>query len=289
MTTIQSIQSISAPWLDTLATAVSMLGTEEFFMLAIPFIYLCVDKRLGMALGTIFLCSSFMNAWTKNVFALPRPFAMAAPGEIRVLAQESATGYSFPSGNVQGATVFWGYWATRCRKAWFVLLAAIIVLLVAFSRIYMGLHFFIDLLGGLTFGLAVLIVFRWLEGKAAGARLGLGMRLAAAALPLLALALYAGQDAIKVIGFLSGLLFGFNLESHLFGFNAKAPLGKQIVKAVLGIGGLFALQLLTRALFPDGFWQLLRYGLLALWVTVAAPYLFVSLRLATRDNARILL
>lgn len=75
-----------------------------------------------------------------------------------------ATGYSFPSGHVFGATVGWGLVPAAVRAVtdqsapWRAAVGtwAVIVALVATSRVYLGVHWFTDTLGSVLFGLLVL-------------------------------------------------------------------------------------------------------------------------------------
>jgi undecaprenyl-diphosphatase len=71
-------------------------------------------------------------------------------------------GYSFPSGHVMAATLLYGLLAvlaglafpTWRRRMWAVLGAALMVLLVGFSRVYLGAHYLSDVLGAVAAGLA---------------------------------------------------------------------------------------------------------------------------------------
>lgn len=75
-----------------------------------------------------------------------------------------ATGFSFPSGHVLGATVGWGTVPAAVRAAtdrvaaWRAAIAlwALVVVLVAASRIYLGVHWFTDTMGSVLVGLLVL-------------------------------------------------------------------------------------------------------------------------------------
>ena len=69
--------------------------------------------------------------------------------------------YSFPSGHTAGATVFYGFLAVlllahvgdRIRRVWIVAGAAVMVLLVGLSRIYLGVHYLTDVLGAVVEGI----------------------------------------------------------------------------------------------------------------------------------------
>ncbi len=95
-----------------------------------------------------------LNRLLKYTFHRPRPHF-----DDPILA---LTGYSFPSGHTMAATVLFGvlaaYLISRTRDwrpgALIILSASILILLVAFSRIYLGAHYLSDVLGAIAEGLA---------------------------------------------------------------------------------------------------------------------------------------
>ena len=95
-----------------------------------------------------------LNAALKQVFQRVRP-----SGDSSVLA---LTTYSFPSGHTAGATVWWGFVAILCfawqpgpwRQAGALALAAAMICLTAFSRVYLGVHYPSDVLAAIAEGVA---------------------------------------------------------------------------------------------------------------------------------------
>jgi membrane-associated phospholipid phosphatase len=74
----------------------------------------------------------------------------------------SLTSYSFPSGHTMTATVLYGVLAAYCftntqdwrRRVTIILAAGFLILLVAFSRVYLGAHYLSDVLGAMAEGMA---------------------------------------------------------------------------------------------------------------------------------------
>jgi hypothetical protein len=129
-----------------------MLGNEIFYLILIPIIYLCLDKITGLNLITFYLISSISNTYLKEIFHTPRP----SSEKVRVLIEESS--YAFPSNHAQGAVVFWGYLFSKAKKIWIKILLIITIFLISLSRIYLGVHFPIDILGGCLIGFLILII-----------------------------------------------------------------------------------------------------------------------------------
>lgn len=104
----------------------------------------------------------------KHIVERPRPEGVALIVE---------TGFSFPSAHTMGSVVFYGFlifliWKYLKNKPLNITLSVIIpvlVLIIGYSRIYLGVHYFTDVLVGLVCGIAYLtvaiFVFELLENK----------------------------------------------------------------------------------------------------------------------------
>ncbi|MEW9670637.1 phosphatase PAP2 family protein [Ammoniphilus sp. 3BR4] len=95
----------------------------------------------------------------KNLFQVPRP-VYADPS---VLLVEMPTSYSFPSGHTLVAFSSAGIlYALMPRVGIFALLLAC---LIAISRVYLGVHFVSDVLGGIVFGLGITGLVLWFQRR----------------------------------------------------------------------------------------------------------------------------
>jgi glycerophosphoryl diester phosphodiesterase len=184
------------------------------------------------------------------------------------------------------------------KKRWVWLIAGAVTLVMAFTRRYLGLHFPTDLLGGWVLALGILggYYFLWpfVEGRLAAG--GMRLELIAAALVTFGMnALYPGDRRFGAL-FL-GFCVGYNLMSRYFPFSAAAAVsGKgsgffiyRGARFFLGAAGGVLIYLGCNALLGrlpflgTGYYELsrfLRYGLLGLWASAGAPWLFLRLRLA---------
>lgn len=105
----------------------------------------------------LFILWGLLAGVTVLVQLAKRGFVRARPLEV---AYYHETGFSFPSGHSATAMTLYGllaYWwirrLTRPRDRWLVGTgAAILIGLVGFSRIYLGVHFLSDVLGGFLLG-----------------------------------------------------------------------------------------------------------------------------------------
>jgi membrane-associated phospholipid phosphatase len=154
---IQALQTLS-PALDGVMHLFSFLGSPDFYLLALSFVYWCVSPSLGIRLFLIVFSTDYFSSVSKHLFHLPRPYWI---GGVQGLAAEAS--YGIPSSHASVSTAFWGYVAARQRKAWLWVLAIALILLISFSRLYLGVHFPHDVVFGWLIGLAILYLFNGLE------------------------------------------------------------------------------------------------------------------------------
>ena len=101
-----------SPALDLPFKSLTFLGNLEFFLILLPVIYWCLDRRLGVRLLILFLISAYINSAAKVIADQPRPFEY----DSRVKALVPAGGGGLPSGHTQRAVVVWGYLASQVRR-----------------------------------------------------------------------------------------------------------------------------------------------------------------------------
>jgi membrane-associated phospholipid phosphatase len=300
------------PQLVGLMAAITALGEELFYLATLPAVYWSIDKRLGRQLGYIFLLSAATNNIAKNLFRQPRPFWLDPSVRLR-----EAESYGLPSGHAQHATAVYLLLAAWVRRSWVWLPAFVFILLMALSRVYLGVHFIQDVVVGFMLGLLVLGVFLFWQRAFAErfSRRILGRRLlimitipAALAVAYVgglfllgapdldvpwaefvpAAELTAHEDVVATVAGLLGFGVGMILESSRIRFRSDGPVWKRVVRYALGIAVALGIWSLRAVLPTEPEWaalplRFLRYLLLLLWVTYFGPWVFVKLRLAEAD------
>lgn len=280
----------------------SALGSEPFFLLLLPLVYWNIDRRIGARLGILLISSVLLNDLIKVAFALPRPFWTAGIGQ---LAPTPEVSFGFPSGHAQSTAALWTFVALQTKRPllW-VPLAFVLLVLVALSRLYLGAHYPLDVVGGALIGYALLAVFLRAEkplarqlGHSLPLQIGaiIGACVVVAALYWLAsrrlilpdqtsagFATYAravaGWSFAARIGALLGLCGGLALAWHLVPFEVAATRAQKIIRFVLGIVVTGVLYLATKILPLNLPLSFAGYFVLTLWVTLVAPALFVRLK-----------
>ena len=132
----------------------SYVDTLYFYLSLIVCIWYLWKRSLGISLFYLFVLSSIFNQGLKWFFDLPRPCQIDPT--IGLLCDSSP---GFPSGGAQSAILIAGVICLESSSRFFKFLAIIFALLLCFSRVYLGVHYPTDILGGLVSGGILLFVY----------------------------------------------------------------------------------------------------------------------------------
>ena len=261
----------------------TFLGFEQFYLFIAPVLYWCVNAGLGLRVGLLLSFSSGINEAFKILFHSPRPFWVNE----RVTAYDYEWTFGAPSGHAQNSIVFWGTIALWVKKTWFWIIAVVVIFLIGFSRIYLGVHFFYDILLGWIIGITILIVFLLLEERITKwlKRITPGQQILAAFLGSLLIILCtvlasaalgdweipgewrnianAQPDATPIASLsfegvttsaatFFGMAGGAILINPRGGFNAGGALWKRALRFLIGVIGVGILYFGLKAIFPEG-------------------------------------
>jgi len=155
----QFFESIQNSVLTSFSKFVAVV-TEPLLLLVLAivisgFFYFNNKKSRAIFLFSVSAMTALINESLKQIFRVSRP--------ISSLIEES--GFSFPSGHTTFAVVFFTlitYILTRGSslrtRVFAYVVSSVIVLIVAFTRIYLQVHWLTDVLGGLVLGGVILII-----------------------------------------------------------------------------------------------------------------------------------
>ncbi len=148
---LQSFQAIFLhPFLDPIMLLITLFGNPLTWFFIASMVYLYGKEREGFHLMNLVMFSVVLIGAFKEFFHRPRPLDSV----VRVLAIEPISRFSFPSGHATIIASVLGYYATHKKKI-FALGLLILTILVAFSRMYLGVHFLTDLIAGMILGIVV--------------------------------------------------------------------------------------------------------------------------------------
>lgn len=133
-------------------TFITHLGDAGWFWIVLSLV-LCIfprTRRIGvMSLFSLALCALVTNVCLKNLIARPRPYTQIPGLEILIDPQKD---WSFPSGHTTASFAAACSYMRGSPKKIYGVPAIVLALLIAFSRLYVGVHYPSDVLGGLIIG-----------------------------------------------------------------------------------------------------------------------------------------
>ena len=304
---LQSFGSI----LQSFMSIITELGGQVFYILFMPTIYWCVDAWAGLRIGVMLLSSAAFNSFFKVLLKGPRPYWISD----KIVPGGHESSFGIPSGHTMNSTAIWGQSAleTKNRKA--SLAAGVMVLLIAVSRLVLGVHFLSDVLLGLLLGLLLLLVFNkvqkpigaWLDKQSLKNQILLAFFSSLFLIGLSAMVIALSSDwqmpaewaaragevdplslegALTSGGLWFGMLGGFAwLKARRGVIQSNFGSWQRIARYLVGISGVVALYAGLGSLFPDNpglisaILRYFRYFLIGVWIACLAPLLFEKMKI----------
>ena len=146
---------------DSFFLSVSLFGSFILPICAFSLIYWCLNKKVGEFLILSYSFGLLINQFAKMVACINRPWILSDKIKPVPDAIPAATGYSFPSGHTANAMSIWGglcAWFWDEKKIRYTMI--ILILLIGFSRNYLGVHTPQDVLFSLFAGYFILIIVK---------------------------------------------------------------------------------------------------------------------------------
>ena len=130
------------------------------FLIALTIVLFIVikNKKIGASIFSNLVIVTILNQLLKGILQRPRPT------EYRIIEE---TGYSFPSGHSMISMAFYGYLIYLIYKyvknkyiKWIsIVVLSLLICTIGISRIYLGVHYTSDVLGGFLISISYLVIF----------------------------------------------------------------------------------------------------------------------------------
>lgn len=296
MDILYALEKIRTPFWNGAMSAVTQLGGEVIFIVAAVVVFWCVSKWEGYYLMTIAFCGTVLNQFLKLICRVPRPWVRDPNFTIVESARAEATGYSFPSGHTQNAIGLFGGMARWGGRRWVRLGLTALALVIAFSRMYLGVHTPADVGVSLVLAAALVLGLYPLMRRAQEKPRYMGYVLAAMLVVSGAFVVFVEAygfsadtdaenlasgigNAWKMLGAVAGMTLAWLLDRRYIHFETQAVWWVQVIKVVVGMALLLAIKSGLKApllalLGHEGLAGGVRYFLLVLVAGAVWPLVF---------------
>ncbi|MBP3706893.1 MAG: phosphatase PAP2 family protein [Clostridia bacterium] len=238
------------PFLDNVMLFITAFGDEMFFMAIAIFLFWCKDKYDGYYMLFVGFVGTQINQLLKVTFKVKRPWVLDKSFKPVERAVPAATGYSFPSGHTQSSVGTFGTVVATTKNIIIRVLCVLGIILVPFSRMYLGVHTPADVAVSFVIAWLLVIIFRPII-KAAR-RSDKTMRIVILIFILISIiqTVYMSitywdatqenlqhglKNSYKMLGAVLGLAVIFEMDTRFIRFETKAVWWAQILKVVLGL------------------------------------------------------
>ena len=276
------LETIRTGFLTALFEGITILGEETLIILLVVALWFAVDSRLAKKVFFVTIFSTGLNGIVKNLAQVPRPFDKG----ITPVRHETATGFSFPSGHTQNFSTCSTLFAIKFKKTWFTILTIVLIALVAFSRLYLGVHYPSDVIVGIALGVGMAFLGNYLFDHVKSEKI-LYLTVLAIFLPFILYFLIVANerfaDFFKVFGMMGGLtLIAFLQKDDCLSYDVAW--WKKLIRIVIGVALALALKEGLKIfkmgnLHVDLMLDTIRYFAVAFAVGYLCPLLFKKIKL----------
>ena len=278
------LEGLRTDFLNMVFEGITLLGEETLIIFIVVALWLTVDKKLAQQVFFVTVASLSVNGIIKNFVQVPRPFTKG----ITCVRLDTATGYAFPSGHTQGFATWSSFFAIKSKKARLCILAGVLIIAVAISRLYLGAHYPSDVLVGAGLGVGIAALGNCLFEKVKDVkRLYLGTLLALTPFIVyfLCMADPLFADLFKTFGMLGGLVAVSYLDETTAPLSYDVVWWKKLIRVVLGVGLALVLKEAIKLLNVFDVMQIslcidaIRYFIVVITVGYLCPLLFKKINL----------
>lgn len=210
-------QSLRNPILNFIFLVFTVSTEAPLLILITAVIYWCINKKCGQKMLFAIVGNFVVNLGIKEFVKAPRPIGIKGLESLRV---STAGGYSFPSAHTQTATTFWVSIMTIFKRNYIRLLGAVMVLGVGLSRLYLAVHWPIDVIAGWILGIFFTVVFVKIFDYIDDNKKYIF--LVALLIPFILIAIFLkSPEYFEKFGILVGFVFGYIVEDKFVKFTTE--------------------------------------------------------------------
>ncbi len=267
---IKAIQAYRTPFWDDIFIFLNYFDTQLFAFVLIPIIWIGYKKVQGIHIFYLFLLSVWINTLLKSVFTCSRPFDIDPALQVLFVG-----GDSFPSGAAQTSFLLGALLIYSFRKKWWAWLIGInYIAWIGFSRMYLGVHFPKDIIGGWSVGLILFLLDVWLFKRIfqyMHKQTSFHVLMISVIIPVMGFVLVPSKFASTLLMVILVVSLGVYISdiNKIFVPASKSRL-VIIFRSIAVIGGVFLLYAILQALFHSIYMNAVVLGL---WISVIAPWL----------------
>ncbi len=285
--------------LELIMYIITYLGEILVYIGMLLLLYYLWDKKRTYRTMSLLISSTVINVSTKAIFDLPRPPSVQHSDYINEISP------GLPSGHAQLSTTFWGMLGIFLKKV-MIVFSILLPLLIGFSRIYLGVHWFTDVIMGYGIALIILALYiffgeyveNFLNEKSTIIKILVTIAICAI-FAILAIFLFYNRvehyeeqisSALKLIVMLATLSISYSVEGSLINFSNEIDRWwKYLVRILIGAitFGIFyfGVSMLFDLAINAVAWvgieltlDLIRYAMLGPALILFAPWIMMKLK-----------
>lgn len=268
---LKYIQLFKNPVLDGMFLGITMSTEVPVILIMASILYWCINKKYGQRLLFALTGNIALNTGVKEFFKSPRPIGVQGVESMRT---STATGYSFPSGHTQIGTTFWVSIMSIIKKNYMYIIGTIIFISIGLSRLYLGVHWPMDVLFGWIFGIGFTLICNYILVKIE--KNNKYTYFGFIIIPMFFwIFIVNSVEYVKMFGLITGFIAGYIIEREYVEFDVNVCIKSKVCRYIFGLLSLGLVYLALKFIMPENYiGGYLRYALLMIYAIAGAPMVF---------------
>jgi len=272
---IQCIQSFQGQTLTTAMNIFTFLGNPFFWIIIAGIYYWLGKERRAFYMMNLIILAAVSIGSLKRIFGRTRPSLLKPT----YFFQDTYTNLSFPSGHTTLVAAMLSFLENKWKQKWILVFLALI--LVAISRVYLGMHYISDVIAGIILGYILGKINLWLAEKIEHSdfklkRFKISMskeKILIIILTTIFLGTLILFNDYPELGTLIGFYLGFFTYKELSLEQTKIELGQMMLKQTIGLS-MTILLAITTLYFQTEIYKYAAFFVIGLWISFLWPWAY---------------
>lgn len=276
---VEFFNSLPSSFLDTIVLIISFFGSGVPILAFLIFLFYIGDKEFAKKLAFVVSTSIMLNGLLKTLFFAKRPFQFIGKQHVQKVPEfNGAEGTTFPSGHSQITGAFYLTYFLNTHNKLLKILSLFFLITIPITRMYLGVHFFVDVLVGLLIGVGITIFTQKFYDKLGkNGRMYFMMILCFIGLIfcIFNMNVVDNKYLFETVGIVLGVTLGIYLDENKYNYTNNVPIKNKIIRCVLGLVIALVFKEGLKLILPDhNIFHFIRYFLISFSCIGILPMFF---------------
>lgn len=276
---VEFFNSLPSSFLDIVALVITFFGSGVPILGFLIFLHYAGNKEFAKKITFVVTTTIMLNGLLKTLFFAKRPFQFIGKQHVQKLPElNGADGTTFPSGHSQLTGSFYLSYFLNTHSRILKILSIFFLITIPITRMYLGVHFFGDVIVGLILGIGTAIftqLFYDKLGQTGRMYFMMIMCFIGLIFCIFNMNVVDNKYLFETVGIVLGVTLGTYLEENKYNYTNNVPIKNKILRCVIAIVVALGIKEGLKLILPDhNLFHFIRYFLISFSCLGIIPMFF---------------